>query len=296
MKLNPVFKKELSLNARTMRTSWIVFFYNIVLMIVAILMISQGYSDYRYTGYMAYSNMLYLYIIMSYIEFGMLLLIVPAITSGAISQERERQTLDILLSTQMKPYQIIIGKMEISIYIVFILAVSSMPVIALTFMFGGIGMLDIFALIFVLVVETIVIGSIGIFYSSICKKTTLATLMTYLTLALLIIGTYVFAVMLHYFKGQSMNDEINAMADIHNWIAVLLVNPAITFGGIVGNRAGNRTQILNICSRFGEYADSMLVTHWIIISMIIQLIIAFVLIFVSALNINPLKSFKLFKK
>ena len=138
MKLNPVFKNEIKLSSRTMKSSWMVFGYNAVL-IVASMMVLYSMMDTVHYGYsMDYSEMVGLYVVMAYMEFGMILLIIPAITAGSIAGERERQTLDMLLATKMKPWSIVLGKLESSLSSVLMLAVSSLPVLSIVFIFGGV--------------------------------------------------------------------------------------------------------------------------------------------------------------
>ena len=45
------------------------------------------------------------------IEFILLMFIVPAVTASSISGERERQTLELMLTTQMTAFQVVIGKL-----------------------------------------------------------------------------------------------------------------------------------------------------------------------------------------
>ena len=115
MKLNPVFKNEVKLGSRTMKSSWLVFGYNLILIIVS-MSVLYGMIEPAHYGYSVdFSGMVSLYVVMTYLEFAMILLIIPAITAGSIAGERERQTLDMLLATKMKPYSIVLGKLESSL-------------------------------------------------------------------------------------------------------------------------------------------------------------------------------------
>ena len=159
MKLNPVFKNEIKLSSRTMKSSWMVFGYNAVL-IVASMMVLYSMMDTVHYGYsMDYSEMVGLYVVMAYMEFGMILLIIPAITAGSIAGERERQTLDMLLATKMKPWSIVLGKLESSLSSVLMLAVSSLPVLSIVFIFGGVGILELVGFVVILGVSAIFVGS-----------------------------------------------------------------------------------------------------------------------------------------
>ena len=55
--------------------------------------------------------------------------------------------------------------------------------------YGGITLVNLFQLILNLVITGIFIGSIGIFYSAIMRKTTVAVIFSYVTVVLLVFGT-----------------------------------------------------------------------------------------------------------
>ena len=72
------------------------------------------------------------------IEFILLMFIVPAVTAASISGERERQTLDLMLTTQMTAAQIVTGKLMGALSSLFVLILSSFPAVAMVFVYGGI--------------------------------------------------------------------------------------------------------------------------------------------------------------
>ena len=67
------------------------------------------------------------------------LVLAPASTAGAISLEREKQTLDLLTTTPISSLAIILGKLLSALSWVFLLLLASIPVTALVFTFGGVG-------------------------------------------------------------------------------------------------------------------------------------------------------------
>ncbi len=75
--------------------------------------------------------------------------------AGSIAGERERQTLDMLLATKMKPWSIVLGKLESSLSSVLMLAVSSLPVLSIVFIFGGVGILELVGFVVILGVSAI---------------------------------------------------------------------------------------------------------------------------------------------
>src|SRR5688500_9012161 len=57
--------------------------------------------------------------------------IAPAFTAGQISMEREKQTLDLLISTPMRPGAIVIGKLAAALAFVVLMIVAAVPITAI---------------------------------------------------------------------------------------------------------------------------------------------------------------------
>nr|MDE7299229.1 ABC transporter permease subunit [Lachnospiraceae bacterium] len=141
--INPVYKKELKQTARMKKTLVLLLAYNLLLASFSLLVFYLTFDhEGRINSNVDYSGILTLYIVMTALEFVMVLLIVPASTAGAVVGEREKQTLDILLSTSVSPLQVIVGKLAASISMVILLAVSSMPVLAMLTRIGGLLIFD----------------------------------------------------------------------------------------------------------------------------------------------------------
>ena len=69
----------------------------------------------------------------------LILILAPAFTTGAISQEREKQTLDLLVTTPISSLSIVLGKLFSALAWAFLLVVASIPLTAMVFVFGGVG-------------------------------------------------------------------------------------------------------------------------------------------------------------
>ena len=137
MKINPVYQQESRISARSFRLPLIILLCNSILALVALLDMYSMISQVKTTAEIQYSSFLSLYVFAAGMEFVLLLLIVPALTSGSISGERERQTLNLLLTTRMTPGSIVIGKLLVSLSTVFLLIISSFPILSLVFIYGG---------------------------------------------------------------------------------------------------------------------------------------------------------------
>ncbi len=102
----------------------------------------------------------------------------PAFTAGAISLEREKQTLDMLVTTPISSFAIVIGKLLSALTYVFILIGASIPITAIVFVFGGVAPDDVIRGYIVLIATALGLGAFGLFCSSIVKRTQAATVIT----------------------------------------------------------------------------------------------------------------------
>lgn len=115
--------------------------------------------------------------------------IAPGFTAGQISLEREKQTLDLLISTPLRPGAIVIGKLLAALAFVVLMIVAAVPITAIVLMYGGASVDDIVRQQLVLLATALGLGSIGIFYSALLKRTQAATVLTYITVLGLTLGT-----------------------------------------------------------------------------------------------------------
>src|SRR5271169_4453320 len=74
---------------------------------------------------------------MSYLQLGLVALLSPIFTAGAITQEKDSQTYDILLTTPLTNAQIVLGSLLSRLFFVIALLVSGIPIFAITQIFGG---------------------------------------------------------------------------------------------------------------------------------------------------------------
>ena len=103
------------------------------------------------------------------------LLLAPALTSGSVSMEREKQTLELLITTPVSMLGLALGKLAASLAYVLLLILASIPLMSLVFVFGGIAPDDVIRAYVVLFVVAFAMGSIGLFLSAWLKRTQLAT-------------------------------------------------------------------------------------------------------------------------
>lgn len=113
----------------------------------------------------------------------------PSSTAGAISLEREKQTLELLVTTPISSLAIVVGKLLSALIYVFLLIAASIPLMAVVFVFGGVGPEDVVRGYIVLIVTALGLGSFGLLCSSIVKRTTAATAISIFGVLAITIGT-----------------------------------------------------------------------------------------------------------
>ena len=114
----------------------------------------------------------------------------PAFTAGAISLEREKQTLDMLATTPVSSLSIVVGKLFSALTYLFILIFASIPLTAIVFMFGGVAPDDVARGYAVLLATALGLGSVGIFFSALIKRTQAATIISYFAVGAATLGTF----------------------------------------------------------------------------------------------------------
>jgi ABC-type transport system involved in multi-copper enzyme maturation permease subunit len=113
----------------------------------------------------------------------------PASTAGAISMEREKQTLELLVVTPITSLAIVIGKLLSALVYVWLLIAASIPLTAVVFVYGGVAPEDVVRGYLVLIVTALGLGSFGLFCSSLVRRTQAATAITIFGVLAMTIGS-----------------------------------------------------------------------------------------------------------
>lgn len=293
VKKNPVYKREMTVSSRSIRVPVILMLFNGILALVACLNMYSVISQVKVTAEIQYSSFLELYVFVASIEFILLLGLMPALTAGSISGERERQTLDLMLSTQTGALEIVMGKLMSSLTHAAVLVISSFPVMALAFVYGGITIRDLALLMVLYIAVALLSSSIGVCFSAVCKKTTAATAISYGVLLFLLGGTYVinwFVLSIARTGAASYVNQVGGMSSQVNsggFFYLLLFNPAVAFYQIINRQAGNGEAAANVIQWFGNRSSSVLQNAWIPISIVLQVLIAVFLLAVTVRAVDP---------
>jgi ABC-2 type transport system permease protein len=174
-----------------------------------------------------------IFAVLSVFQMLLVAFIAPAFTAGTISLEREKQTLDLLVTTPMRPGGIVVGKLLAALAFVGLMIVAALPISALVLMYGGASIDDLVRQQIVLLVTAMGLGSIGLFWSALVKRTQAATVLTYATVLALTVGT----VLVFIFWSVALTRDSENQFGTPRLAPEQLVwiNPAIAMVDVVAN-------------------------------------------------------------
>lgn len=188
--LNPIIVRELRTRMRGVRPY-------AILTIFLIALIGVGYGIYQLMLQQTRFGITVLsaqvgQALFSGLSLGTLLLVVflaPALTSGAISGEREQLTYDMLMATALHPGRLLWGKLVAALSYLFLLIFAALPVFSVVLMFGGVEPRMLGKALLLLIAATLFYGMLGLFCSALFRRTAAATVVSYLLILVLIGGT-----------------------------------------------------------------------------------------------------------
>lgn len=296
MRINPILRKELKMNARTVKLPILVILYNLVLSCVAILSLAGVRSQYDIGYAIQYDELFTIFYILGWIQCVIVCFMIPVLTASSIAGEREKQTLDIMLTTSIRPFKIIVGKLTASMCTVCLLVISSIPILSVAFIFGGMDWSYILYFILIVISIGILVGSVGIFFSSLVKKTPVAIVLTFILGGIVVLGTVYGFPLIREFYQEFHYDSItgvNRQLDIR-WSALLmLMNPAVLFFDFMQKSSGSPGISHYIPDLFHCASNGRMYTFaenwWIPASVIVQLGIAFLFLWGATWALDPLK-------
>lgn len=192
---NPIVAKEYRSRMRTWKSPLAMMVYILLIGGLGFAVFSlMAHSNSSITGGSNYGQFLFSFLVGFQVT--LLAFITPALTAGAISSERERQTLDLLFVTRISPFSIIWGKLLASMSFVVLLLILSIPIFSLVFLFGGIELDQVVYAFLVTLVTALTFGVMGILFSTWLRRSLVATVVSYVAAFVLVVGTLAYGLFL----------------------------------------------------------------------------------------------------
>lgn len=291
MMLNPIIEKDLKTKMRGWRTPILLSLYLLFLAgVLYLFFLSNNQMNGRY-GYSSFNPRIAVnaYNVLAVFQFALLMLIVPALTATAISGERERQTLDLMLCSDISIWSVIMGKLVVSIAHIMFLVVASLPVLGMVFLFGGITFGEILLLFLFYLITALMVASLGLFLSTIFRRNVTAIITAYICLGLLGLGP-VIAIFIYgiFYDGRSAQITYGTIA------AFMLPSPV--FGFVSFMTGGQSSFFGGVFGEIQNLADAE--TSWLrhfkpwMINGAFNLVFSGILLSLSAWKLNPVKKMK----
>lgn len=137
------------------------------------------------------------------IELMLIIFIVPALTAGAVTSERERKTYDLLQTTLLPSPSFIVGKMESALGYIMLLLLAAIPLQSIAFLFGGVSIAELLLAFLILTITAITLAAAGMFFSAQTERTLTATVRAYTLAMVIVFGVPLAATIL--FQGAYSN-------------------------------------------------------------------------------------------
>ncbi len=193
MIINPILAKEFRSRMRTWRAPVTLGAYVLLLGLIGFAYFRIFSSSLLYGGYLNPQVGLQIFYVLGVFQLILVAFVTPSLTSGLISGERERQTLDLLLCTRLSASSIVLGKLLSAVSYVLLLIVAAVPVYSLVFLFGGVSPRELLMTLLIYVVTALTYAAIGLFSSALFRRTQISTLVTYAIIFSLVFGTLMVA-------------------------------------------------------------------------------------------------------
>ena len=107
-------------------------------------------------------------------------LVFPLCSTTAFTEERSRQSLDMLLITSLTAREIVWGKFFAATIYCFLFLAATIPLLSISFLYGGVLVRDVALTYLFLFGATMVVSMLGLAVSSCCRSNIVATLAVYL--------------------------------------------------------------------------------------------------------------------
>lgn len=134
----PIFTRELLTSPRQLRHYLIRAGYvaGLMALIFTVWLATIGFEDSPALGMLARFGQLVFHV-MALVQLSLVLFFALLFSASEIAQEKDRQTLILLLMTDLKDRELVLGKLGASLLMVFVLIAASLPAFFLVYQLGG---------------------------------------------------------------------------------------------------------------------------------------------------------------
>ncbi len=226
---NPILVRVVQSGGRRKRHLWIRLGYLSVMAIAVVIgiVLMQGggstgsLADFAKQATIVFKNV-------SLIQLGMVCVIAPIFAAAAITQEKDSQTYNILLSTPLTNGQIVLGSLLSRLFFVVALLVASIPLFCIIMVYGGVTGDKIMLAIAIAAATALLMGSIAISISVIKIGTGRTIFSFYLAIAVYLLAVYVLGSWSGLIPAESMpsptgTQKMSWLAAFHPFLSMFVI-------------------------------------------------------------------------
>ncbi len=161
---NPIVLRVIAMSGK--RVQHLVIRTTYLVVLLGVMLIAQAGMDSGSGSLAALaksSSRVFVYI--SFFQLAMIALVSPVFTAGAISQEKDADTFNVLLTTPLSNAQIVLGSLASRLFFLIVLLISGLPVFCITMLFGGVTTREIFLSFGIAGCTAVLTGSLAILIS-----------------------------------------------------------------------------------------------------------------------------------
>lgn len=188
MLLGPIFSLELLTCARRGRYYLLRVLYALVLLFTLAVTYETAYARRPFAGIHGVANVARdFFSAFGFVQLSAVLLLGPAMVAGTIAQQRERRTIEYLLTSQLSNADIVLGTLAARLLNVGYVVASGLPVLALAMLLGGIPPAAMLNLALLTLESLVAVGALSMAVSVGRRRTRDAVVAAYVLLAAVLV-------------------------------------------------------------------------------------------------------------
>lgn len=295
--INPILNKELKLGSRSIKMPIALTAYALVMTLFTIFILFGGLSEQNAEDIQTvinYAEFSKCFQMVSFIQIVGICIIIPIVTASTIAGEREKQTLDIMLTTPVSPFSIVVGKLMSALLSVIMFIFSGLPAMSLCFMYGGIEWEHLFLFLFGAIVVAFFVGTVGVWASAMFQKTVTSIIVSFIMELAFFIGTLIVFVASVTAKLAATNAVASKSTTFHFGASpiILFFNPA---SGVLNSVYSAEAGFDILGNLFGESHNGrianykiveVLARHWTAVNYILLILMGVGFLALAALKID----------
>ncbi len=233
MRGNPLLLKEFRQRMRTRRAPLVIMSYFISMALLTFLLLYENVQGQLTLLLPARGEQVF--VTLGLLQMAVVVFLTPAFAAGAVSGERERRTLSVLLTTPLSPFTILMGKVLSSSALLLLLVIVTLPLYSLVFLFGAAVPQELLGVFGFQLVTVVLVAAMSVCWSTLALRSGWSTVLSYATVTWMVVITGLFGYGLQYAATRFPIDYF-----LLNWGEILLrLNPLWIEAGLAGAVPGN---------------------------------------------------------